>query len=292
MELIQLAEHGAWTWFHNPRAIYHRGARSKTYFTWSWKGIWIGSFDHDTGDIERQRLLATPQNDHNVAALGIRPDGRLLVCYSPHNGTMRSVVAERTEDVTAWREPTTIRAERATYPNLFHLASESRWVLVYRGGPTGAWPLWFRSSDDDGATWSEETLLFRNGTHRPYPQVVSDGSDQLHFSLTDGHPNAVPHNSIYHLHYDAGTWRDSAGSPLSRGATIRAGAAHPRLRWLRGRSCLVLGHRARYGWHARDGIHRHPVGDRSSLHVCDTAQPAVDRQRGDACRPEHLRGTW
>jgi len=211
---VRLVDHGAWTWFHNPRAVFHRGRRRRTYFTWSWNGIWVGSYDHDSGETHRHRLLETTQNDHNVAALGVRPDGRLLVCYSPHNGTMRSVVAEFPEDVSRWEDPVVIREERATYPNLVFLAAEDRWVLVYRGGPTGDWPLWFRSSDDGGRTWSAETLLFRNGAHRPYPQVVADGVDQIHFSVTDGHPNAVPDNSVYHLRYDAGTWRDSTGTAL------------------------------------------------------------------------------
>ena len=214
--MIELVDEGAWTWFHNPRALHHRGRHDRTYFTWSAHGIWIGAYDHRRATVDSAHLLETKHNDHNVAAVGIRADGRVLTAYSAHNGALFTRVSSDPEDVTRWREATTIRSERATYPNLFYLAGEGRWFLFYRGGPTGNWPIWFRTSSDDGDTWSDEQLLFRNGKHRPYLQVVGDGVGQIHLSLTDGHPNVVPGNSIYHLWYDEGTWRSSPGNDLGQ----------------------------------------------------------------------------
>ncbi len=208
---VMLNGDGAWTWFHGPHATYHAGTRSRTYFTWSSHGIWIGSFDHGSGSVERFRLLDTRQNDHNVAAVQVRSDSRLLVAYSEHNGTMYVRTSEGPESVTAWSEPVVVRPKRATYPNLHYLSSEGRWYLFYRGGPRGDWPMWYITSDDDGQTWSDEVCLFRNGIHRPYFQVTSNGEDQLDVLVTEGHPNAVPTNSLYHLRYQRGRWASASG---------------------------------------------------------------------------------
>jgi len=212
--MIDLLDAGAWTWFHNPRAIYHKGRHSRTYWTWSARGIWIGAYDHGSGTMEKAQLQVTKQNDHNVAAVGVRPDGRILAVYSAHNGTLFSRISSEPESVAKWGDATAIRDERATYPNLFYLGRERRWYLFYRAGPTGKWPIWFRTSDDDGASWSDERIVFRNGSNRPYLQVVGDGLDQIHLSLTDGYPNVVPDNSIYHLWYDSGAWRNSSGRDI------------------------------------------------------------------------------
>lgn len=211
MAPVTLSETGAWTWFHNPQAVY---GNNTTYFGWSYNGVQIGAYNHADGTIQTHELLSSGNNDHNVAALGIRPDGRLLAAYAPHNGAMRTVVSTNPHDITSWGTPVEIDATDATYPNLFYLASEDRWHLIYRQGPVGDWPTRWRTSDDGGATWSAATTLFSNGTARPYMQVVGDGTNQLHLSLTDGHPNASSNRSIYHLRYDAGTWRDSTGTDL------------------------------------------------------------------------------
>lgn len=208
---VELSPTGTWTWFQNPQGVYANG---RTFFTWSYLGAWVGSYDHATDTIETHRLLETPQNDHNVVAIGIRPDGRILAAYSPHNGPMDVAVSVEPYDVSAWGEPLRLETEYATYPNLYYLAEEETWHLIYRQGPPGAWPTRWRTSTDDGETWSGQATLFQNGGQRPYMQVVGNGVDRLNLSLTDGHPGINPTNSIYHLQYDAGVWRDSAGADL------------------------------------------------------------------------------
>jgi hypothetical protein len=48
---------GAWSWFGDPRAVYHEGAHRRTYVGWVDRNghIQVASYDHDT----RVRVLAT-----------------------------------------------------------------------------------------------------------------------------------------------------------------------------------------------------------------------------------------
>lgn len=215
MSIQLLAEDGVWTWFHDPRAVYHNG---KTYFSAvGHNGVMIWCLDHETEATTEFLLMPMAQivglNDHVVASIGIRPDGRILVAYSDHaNGPMFTRISTNPEDIGSWSEPVAV-GTLVTYPMLAYLSAEGtgqgRWFLTYRSNGRV-----FRTSDDGGATWSAETSLVINSPQRPYMKMWSNGVDTLHFTVTDGHPREFAQNSVYHFWYDAGTWRKSDGSPL------------------------------------------------------------------------------
>jgi hypothetical protein len=48
---------GAWSWFGDPRAVYHAGAHRRSYIGWDATdgSIQVASYDHDTG----QQVVAT-----------------------------------------------------------------------------------------------------------------------------------------------------------------------------------------------------------------------------------------
>ncbi|HTE68976.1 MAG TPA: BNR-4 repeat-containing protein, partial [Actinomycetes bacterium] len=102
----ELTPSGAWSWFGDPRAVYHEGAYRRTYTGWvSTDGsVQVASFDHDTGQRAVATLKARLQvDDHNNPSILIRPDGRLLVFWSTHAGsTMWYRRSARPEDITAW----------------------------------------------------------------------------------------------------------------------------------------------------------------------------------------------
>src|SRR3712207_819286 len=97
---------GAWSWFQDPRAGLHRGARRRSYVGWvePAKNIRLASYDHDT----RQQVivnLATnfSSDDHDVPAIEVEPDGRIIVFWSGHAGPrMFYRRTARPEDLTAW----------------------------------------------------------------------------------------------------------------------------------------------------------------------------------------------
>lgn len=201
-----------WTWFHDPRAVEHEG---HTFITWHQDaGIWVG--DLVDGSWTRARLATTAtENDHHVAALGVRPDGRLIACYTEHNRSLRCRLTTRPSDVSSWGEETVIDGGSCTYPNLVHLEAERRWLLFYRRTADRKHkPMMLRTSDDDGETWSAETELFDVEGHRPYAKVASDGRSRVDVAVTDGHPNEYAANSIYHFAYAAGRWVRSDGTDM------------------------------------------------------------------------------
>lgn len=214
----------SWVWLHDPKVLYHAGTNTQTYVAWAADSgrIRVGSWDHDTDEWTSVEQIADlgSTDDHTVAALGIRSDGKILACYSQHNGTLKRRISTNAEDITAFGTESDIEIGDITYPNLFHLSSEGtsgRWYLFYREGSVAVEerPHYYRTSDDDGDTWSARTELFDVTTDdRPYVKVFSDEVDQIHFAATHGHPGNTATNAIYHFYYDAGTWRDSGGTDM------------------------------------------------------------------------------
>jgi hypothetical protein len=219
----ELSPNGAWSWFGDPRAVYHRGAHSRTYVGWvdSEGNIRVASYDHDT----QARTVATIRanfqiDDHVNPSLLVRPDGRLIAFYSAHIGTaMYYRQTVRPEDVTSWGPERTVPTNVGstwgyTYPNPVQLSAEGdRIWLFWRGGnfnPTF-------STSDDALTWAPARSLVNSPGHRPYLKVASDGDDEIHFAFTQAHPrNAV--TNIYYARYQAGNLHranDSLIEPVS-----------------------------------------------------------------------------
>ena len=97
---------GAWSWFGDPRAVYHAGAHHRTYVGWDAPdgSIQVASYDHDSGRRVMVTLKARFQvDDHDTPSILVRPDGRLMVFWSAHTGNrMYYRTSRRPEDVTAW----------------------------------------------------------------------------------------------------------------------------------------------------------------------------------------------
>lgn len=228
MTILKFADDGVWTWFHDPRAVHHDG---KTYVTWfAHTGIWVGSRDDATGEVETFKLIdisaLSSLNDHLVAALGIRPDGRIIACYADHGfGPMWIRISTNPGDVTSWSEQGTVpNTGSITYPMLEYLSAEGtgqgRWYLSYRtytGNNQGGRVRAIRTSDDGGETWTAATVLVQDNADRPYLKMKSNGVDTIHFTVTDGHPRTFTTNSVYHFWYHDGEWMKSDGTSLSPG---------------------------------------------------------------------------
>ena len=212
---------GGWTWFADPRGVYHRGRHSRTYVGWLDRegDIKIASYDH-TSKLRTTAVLhwGLGVDDHNNPALTVRPDGRIVVFYSEHNGAkMYHRTSRNPEDVTSWgRErsiPTNTRKESTgsvrgnTYPNPVWLAAERRLWLLWRGG--SSWPT-FASTGDGGRTWTRARDLIRSPHHRPYLKAASNNKDLVHFAFTKGHPSRGNTN-IYYARYKRGSFYRANG---------------------------------------------------------------------------------
>jgi hypothetical protein len=141
------ADDGAWSWFADPRAVYHAGAHHRTYFAYvtSAGDVDVASYDHDSGQIAATVLAPAFQvDDHANPALYVRRDGRIVVFWSAHMGAeMYYRVSTAPEDVSAFGDARTLGTNSSgthgyTYPNPVALSGEGgRLYLFWRGADTG-----------------------------------------------------------------------------------------------------------------------------------------------------------
>ncbi|MGV3640490.1 MAG: BNR-4 repeat-containing protein [Adhaeribacter sp.] len=216
----EVAGDGAWCWFSDPRAVYHKGRRERIYFGFinSQGDVVISARDMQTKAVETFVLHEKLQvDDHNVPAILFLPDGSLLTFYTEHNGRSFMRRSRQPEDISAWEEEEVLPfGSRITYAHPVMLSEEkNRIYLFWRGSD---WRPTFSYSEDGGRSWSPvQALIDGRGmekSHRPYLKVASDGRKRIDFAFTDGHPNAEASNSVYHIYYQKGHFYQSNGSPL------------------------------------------------------------------------------
>ena len=122
-----LTTDGAWCWFADPRAIYHKGEKEQTYLSWITTDgdIMIAAYNHKTGEMVQQCIHKGLQSDdHANPVIFIRKDGRLIVFYSKHFDTvMHRVISTNPEDITSWGPEYTF-GNNVTYPYPFQVGDE------------------------------------------------------------------------------------------------------------------------------------------------------------------------
>lgn len=218
---ILLSENGSWCWFQDERALL---LGDKVLFT----GVTSEGFntvtEWDLSNHQTQSRVLTegslPADDHNVGALMLRPDGKVLTVYSGHS--IDSLVRYRSTrepfDIRNWEEESVIQHQgRVCYANLYHLEDEGKTYNFFRGNGNNPHYL---VSEDLGDTWESGGRLFQF-EGRSYLKYVSDGKSRIHFITTDGHPRHF-NNNIYHGYLENGQAYRSDGTlvgPLSTSET-------------------------------------------------------------------------
>ena len=222
----ELTPSGAWSWFGDPRSVYHEGAHRRTYTGWvSTNGsVQVASYDHDSGLRTITTLKSRLQiDDHDNPSILVRPDGRLLVFWSTHGGdNMWYRRSARPEDITAWEPervlPTNTPGTNGyTYPNPVQLPAEgNRIYLFWRGGNNNPS---FSTLNSGSSTWSRARTMILNPGDRPYVKYADNGRDTIAMAFTQGHPRAGRTN-IYFAAYRAGALRRADGSVISTMANL------------------------------------------------------------------------
>lgn len=216
---------GMWTWFTEPRAVFHNGA----YYVG-----WINSI----GDAGVTKVVSATgvkssftlkvnlqQDDHNNPAIYIRPDGRVMCFYGKHNDPdgIRYRVSTNPEDISSFAAEVVIAPATlpTCYSNPRYLSAAGRLFYHYRAGNSDANRPHSIISTADFSTWTSEIKIFdAGGAARPYVKSASNGVDRIDFFLTNCHPvEGVA--SVYHAYalWDAGTsalkYYTSAGVELT-----------------------------------------------------------------------------
>lgn len=219
-DAVDVAPDGAWTWFNDERSIFHQGFLYVGYVRADGH-VGLTRFDPVTATTSHMQLSTTRSqqtDDHNNPSLTALPDGRLLAVYSKHSSTAEfySRISLATSPATDgdWdteQIKTTPRGN--TYANTYLLPGESNTVYNFHRSinfnPT------LTRSYNLGATWDDPTHFIKTGTGsaRPYPRYVSDHTNRIDLIYTDGHPRNED-NSIYHLYYQGGAFRQSDGTEV------------------------------------------------------------------------------
>lgn len=210
-----LASNGAWCWFADPRAIYHKGEKEQTYFAWITTGgdIMVAAYNHRTGELIKHCVkTALQSDDHANPSLFIRRDGRLIVFYSKHfDKVMHRIITTRPEDITSWSEEYTF-GNNVTYPYPFQVGDDI--YLFYRGDAD--WHPTLAISHDDGATFTTVQKFIVGGGQRPYTRFAQDKKGAIHIAFTTGHPRNEATNKVYYACFKNNAFYRADGRLIKR----------------------------------------------------------------------------
>ncbi|MAT72547.1 MAG: hypothetical protein CMJ58_23860 [Planctomycetaceae bacterium] len=260
-----VAPNGAWSWFEDERAIVDDSDPANTLLLVScvtaaadrndpaagdvvllWRNLDTG----EAGAVElRDRLQ---QDDHNSAALWMRPDGRYVAAYAAHHAEPKCYcrISSRPHDPTQWGPEQTIDvAARATYSNLHFLGDDAGGAgRLYNFTRTDNFDPNVHWSDDGGDTWQVGGKLLTSGDSgdRPYVKYASDGR-RIHFIATEQHPRDFD-NSVFHGYVEGGRLHDSFGRVVDEDVTDGAAAPPAALTPVLAAGTRVQEHDARRLW--------------------------------------------
>lgn len=219
------APNGGWCWYQDERAIVdedHPGgplllvssvsAGSSTErgdIDLLWRNLRAGA----QGRFELDDQLE--QDDHDVAALYLRPDGRYLAMWSKHGGDRftRWRITTTPHDPTSWEPIQKLdNGAGATYNNVYYLTGDNGGAgTLYNFTRARNYDPNVQISDDHGSSWrpAGKLLTEGGGGDRPYVRYASDGK-RIHLITTERHPRNYA-NSIYHGYVEDGVLHNSAG---------------------------------------------------------------------------------
>lgn len=230
---------GAWCWYQDERCIVDAdapggprlliGSVSSAADGDAESGdidlLWLDLIGETIGHFELSNRLQ--RDDHDSAALWLRPDGRYLAAYSKHTADLltRWRVSTNPHDPTAWgAEQTYTHSYNTTYNNLFYLPADNGGAgRLYNFSRIINWDPTAMASYDYGSTWASVggLITMGGGSDRPYAKYYGNGG-KIHFITTEGHPRDYD-NSIYHGYVRDGVSYGSDGTVVDNDVFVGTG---------------------------------------------------------------------
>ena len=221
---------GAWSWFEDERCIVDANAPGGPRLLVSSVSsaadgddesgdidvTWLNMLDESTGHFELKNRFQ--RDDHDSAALWVRPDGRYLAVFAGHTSDpyTRWRISTNPHDPSAWEtEQTFYHSNNTTYSNVHFLPGDNGGAgRLYNFSRILNWDPSVMTSDDHGSTWSGtgKLITMGGGSDRPYVRYFSNG-DRIHFITTEEHPRDYD-NSVYHGYVKDGVSYDSDGNVI------------------------------------------------------------------------------
>lgn len=219
------APNGGWCWYQDDRAIVDEHFPDGPLLLVSsvsagespesgdidllWRNLGTGEQGHFELDDQLE------QDDHNVAALYVRPDGRYLAMWSRHGGDSftRWRISSSPHDPTSWEPIQKLdNGAGATYNNVYFLPGDNDGEgRLYNFTRARNFDPNVQVSYNHGSSWqlAGKLLTEGGGGDRPYVRYASDGK-RIHLITTDRHPRNYA-NNIYHGYVQNGVLYDSDG---------------------------------------------------------------------------------
>jgi hypothetical protein len=214
---VTLVPDGAWTWFNDPRALFHQGKLYYGYVRFADGRSALNVIDPLTGvGTNLWTSTLTQADDHDNPGLLVKQDGRMLALYARHGTdqffSYRYSTSTNPTTAAAWSGEQAIAATGAgvTYANPYQLSAENG--LIYNFMRNLNFNPTVIQSTNGGTNWGTPQLLIKTGTGsiRPYVKYASNSTNRIDFLYTDGHPRDLT-NSLYHLYYQGGELRKTDG---------------------------------------------------------------------------------
>lgn len=231
-QMVTLNSNGAWSWYMDERVIVDHVAgkllaSSVADASGTGGAARNGDIDIVSHDLTSKatQLFVLHDNlqadDHNGAAILVRPDGRYLAAYTRHNSEKITYyrVSTNPHDASSWRPEQSFNWGdtpgtdfNATYSNLFYLSAENRTYNFARANNRSPNMM---ISNNYGDTWTYGGKLLSSpvnvGYVNGYLKYASNGVDRIDFIATEHHPRDF-NNAIYHGYIQGGKMYRSDGT--------------------------------------------------------------------------------
>lgn len=198
---------GIWTWFNHPVAA----VANNKLFVGAWPGTalqrpTVAMYDLANSD---EAVVVFPTgtsalgetDDHDNNAVLPLADGKILTVWGEHNGDSFCCTTSNANDIRSWGSVVTVNtASTDSYWQLMQADDTNKTIYWFfrRQSSASYRPQYFRTSTDNGATWSTPTEFCNYASNRPYFRWWRTSGSRFDFACTQGQPNEVSACSIYH----------------------------------------------------------------------------------------------
>ena len=209
-----------------PKAMYYAGTYRKTYFTFlnstpSPETYQIRAFNHDTeswGSTYTLGTLSGAFDTHKTPAIGVLPNGKLIVFYGAHSTTpLYYRISTNAEDESTWQSEQNFAALGLgwTYPQ--PQSFSDKLVLFARDSVSATQTRWLMQTTTDGSSWTGWTEIINFGTgYAPYFIFNKVGSKILVSGEKYTYATGYNENLYFAYSDDEGsTWKEESGSAVT-----------------------------------------------------------------------------
>ena len=205
-------------WVH-PKAIYYEGDHKRTYCVWvdtdpaNWD-VYARYYDHDSdtwSSATKVIDLTTSSDGHMSPAIGVLPDGKLIVFGGGHGESLKYKVSTNPEDTAAWTGSAYFATDYA-YPQVCSFSDKV--VLFARFSEAADHCLWRKFTTTDGVSWSGPTTCLDWGKKTaPYLCFRKDATYILVSGCEYSYVTAEATNIYFAYSDDKGeTWKKANGT--------------------------------------------------------------------------------